>query len=119
MVYSWFDVEGGTDPFPDSFFADPWDDANPRQTTCVVLVRTEVARAIGGWRDWDTDIADMLDDPGVDEHGNRAGEDFAFVNRLVKAKAKIVHVPKRTWRWHHHFATTDIDQHTMGLPSRW
>jgi glycosyltransferase involved in cell wall biosynthesis len=36
IVYSWFDVEGGTDPFPDKF-GTPFDPENPVESTVTTL----------------------------------------------------------------------------------
>lgn len=124
MVFSWFDVEGGTDPFPDCAER-PWSNSEPFPTTSVVLVKRELALDVGGWgAPYDPTLllpheetaTPAGGDPGPDPDGNRAGEDVFFVRRLMKAGAHIVHLPLRTWRWHHHGAEAP---HTMGLPSRW
>jgi glycosyltransferase involved in cell wall biosynthesis len=91
MVFPWFVVDGGTDPFP-THFGKQWDPAEPRQTTITFLVRTELAKQVGGFVD---------PGEGTDDLGNRAGEDFRFVCRLSDAGAKIVHLPERTWSWTH------------------
>jgi glycosyltransferase involved in cell wall biosynthesis len=78
-VYPWFRVVGGTDPFP-MFFGKPWDDAAPNSTTITILVRTGLAQQVGFHDPW---------------------EDWGFVNGCVAAGAKIVHLPERTWTWHH------------------
>lgn len=80
-VYPWFRVVGGTDPFP-FFFGKPWDDSAPHSTTITILVRTELAQQI--------------------TFENREGEDHWFTLQCVEAGAKIVHLPERTWTWHHH-----------------
>lgn len=108
LIYPWFDVAGGTDPFP-QFFARPWSNNEPHQVPVTFLARTAAVRDAGGFAgDWDP-----AHDPGTDKQGNRAGEDFQLILRLCKADARIVHLPERTWRWHHHSANTS------GLPSRW
>lgn len=84
-VYPWFRVRGGTDPFP-MFFGKPWDNLHPHSTTITILVRTELAQAIG--------------------FDNVAGEDFAFTKACIVAGAKIVHHPARTWTWVHHGANS-------------
>lgn len=104
MVFPWFDVRGGTDPFP-QHFGKPWDPAEPRQTTITMLVRAHTLREVGGFP------VSGLD--GTDATGNRAGEDFLAVCALNDAGAKIVHLPERTWIWRHHSANTS------GLQSRW
>lgn len=112
IIYPWFDVLGGTDPFP-QWEGVAWDNLHPEphQIPITALFRTELLRDLGGWgAGWDTDDPEA---PGVDEEGNRAGEDYALILRAVKAGAKIVHLPVRSWAWHHHATNT------MGLSSRW
>lgn len=96
VIYSWFTVINGTDPFP-QFFAQPWDDLNPHIFPITYLVRTEVARAAGGF-------------PSVEEMGNRwaaqwngeqGGEDWFAIQALMEVGAKIVHLPERLWVWDH------------------
>lgn len=84
-VYPWFRVRGGRDPFP-MFFGQPWDNLHPHSTTITILVRTELAQAIG--------------------FDNVPGEDFAFTKACVVAGAKIVHLPVRSWTWVHHGANS-------------
>lgn len=91
MVFPWFVVHGGTDPFP-QHFGRQWNRSDPHQTTITFLVRTELARKVGGFLD---------PEDGTDSLGNRAGEDFRFVCRLSEAGARIVHLPERTWIYHH------------------
>jgi glycosyltransferase involved in cell wall biosynthesis len=79
-VYPWFRVAGGSDPFP-MFFGKPWDDAAPHSTTITILVRTELAQRIG--------------------FVGLYGEDWQFTLKCVADGAKIVHLPRRSWTWHH------------------
>lgn len=95
MVFPWFHCIGGVDPFP-QHFGRQWDRDNPTQTTITFLVRRQAALDCGGFVE-----ADDL----VDGNGYRLGEDFRFVCRLGE-KHRIVHLPERTWRWHHHGANT-------------
>lgn len=92
-IYSWFETNpAGLSPFPDGHFLDPWDPANPRQTTITTLVRTELALEVGFW-----DVEDGRRFPD----GLRVGEDWEFTlgcNRL----GKIHHVVQRTWSWSMH-----------------
>jgi glycosyltransferase involved in cell wall biosynthesis len=103
LVYSWFTVVGGEDPFPQNF-GRPWDNASPVQTTITTLAKTAAIRDVGGF------VAETFGDDG---HGNRAGEDFLMVLRLVERGYKIAHLAERTWLWHHHRANTS------GAPDRW
>jgi hypothetical protein len=98
-AFSWFEVVGGRDPFPGWFFGAPWDPARPRHTTMTVACRTDLACAVG--------FTPPV--PG-EEFGN---EDWRFLQGCIAAGAKIVHVPARTWRWHHDSGNT------RGLPDRW
>lgn len=91
-VYPWFRVKGGADPFP-MFFGKPWDNAHPHSTTITILVRTELAKAVG--------------------FPNLPGEDMHFTRGCVAAGARIVHHPARTWTWWHHGAGN-----TSGRPNR-
>lgn len=109
LIFPWFTVVGGTDPFPHSF-GRPWDNTEPHQIPVTFLARTEVIREAGGWTlGWEEVDAE---DPGTDRDGNRAGEDWRLCLRLCAMDAKIVHLPERTWRWHHDSGNTS------GLPSR-
>lgn len=103
LVYPWFTVIGGTDPFP-HLFGRPFDPRQPCQTTITTLARTEAVRAVGGF------VSETF---GQDASGNRAGEDFRLVSRLVDRGYRIEHLPERTWLWHHHAANTS------GQPTRW
>jgi hypothetical protein len=108
FVFPWFDVIGGTDPFPDNEHRE-YDIEAPHQTTVTFLVKTEAAKAVGGFIDPDMD--DMVD-PGVDGEGHRAGEEFRFVIRLARAGYKVEHLHERTWNWRHWTGNS------MGMPSR-
>jgi glycosyltransferase involved in cell wall biosynthesis len=90
-VYPWFRVRGGRDPFP-MFFGKPWDNAHPHSTTITILVRTTLAQQVGF---------------------TGAGEDFRFTKGCVAAGAKIVHLPVKSWTWHHHGGGN-----TSGRPDR-
>lgn len=116
LIYPWFHVIGGTDPL-----LAPWDgqmvnpfgrEFGPEQaeftlTTnnfipVTVLVRTELARAVGGY---------PL--PGTDEWDLPHAEDWGFHQRLLRAGATFAHLPQRTWKWFHHGANTS------GRGDRW
>lgn len=107
MIFPWFEVKGGTDPFPDNEHKE-FDVENPHQTTVTFLVRTEAAKAIGGFF---FEPGVDAHDPGMDEDGNRCGEEFRFVIRLARNGYKIAHLDQRTWIWHHHAGNSS------GLPS--
>jgi len=110
MVWSWFRVIGGTDPFPE-YRGRTFNLADPHQIPITVLVRTEALREVGGFLD--PDWANVANDPGVDSDGNRAGEDFRTWIRLAQAGARFACTPEITWIWNHH------QFNTSGLPGRW
>jgi glycosyltransferase involved in cell wall biosynthesis len=94
LVYPWFSVVNGRDPFP-QLFGRQWDPAGPTSTTITFLVRTEVWRAAGGFDDHEPPTANWA-----------CNDDARFVARVNAAGARIVHLPERTWRWHWHGTNT-------------
>ena len=92
-VFSWFEVVAGYDPFP-QHFGKKYDVTNPHHTTITVLVRTELAQAVG-----------FQDAAG--------GEDWDFTLKCIEFGAKIEHLPERTWWWYHNSGNTS------GRPDRW
>lgn len=104
FVFSWYEVVGGTDPRPGEFGL-LWDHDNPRQTTVTTLVRADLAKGVGGFVDeYDTDLT------SPDRH--YGGEDWRLTSRVNAVGAQILHLPVKTWRWHHHASNTS------GLPRR-
>lgn len=101
-VYSWFQVVGGADPFP-QHFGQPFNPADPIQTTITTLVRTELAQSVGFLRPTEGDLIG----------GNVWGEDYQWTLGCARAGAKITHLPERTWAWHHD------SSNTSGRPDRW
>ena len=95
-VDPWFRVVGGTDPFP-MFYGRPFDPTCPNSTTITILVRTELAKQVG-----------FVADPTVQV----AGEDFLFTKGCIAVGAKIVHLPRISWTWHHG------SHNSSGLPDR-
>jgi hypothetical protein len=75
-----------------------WDDNDPCQTTITTLVKTELARAAGGFA--------QFEDDGSTVDGNRRGEDHEFTLRCRAAGGEFRHVPRVTWDWYHHGANT-------------
>lgn len=109
-VYSWFTVISRTgdvltyDPvFPAGHFIDPFDPADPIQTTITVLVKTDLAQTVGFWK--------PDDDREID--GQRWGEDYTFTLDCLRLGAKISHLVERTWYWHHD------SNNTSGRGDRW
>lgn len=109
IVYSWFDVEGGTDPFPENF-GRPFDPENPVQTTVTTLCRTDIVRNAGGFSN-----TYGLNEVQLEtfSQGNTVGEDFRMIMSAVTNGAHVYHVPKRTWAYVHWTGNTS------GRPDRW
>jgi hypothetical protein len=75
-----------------------WNDNDPCQTTITTLVKTELARAAGGFA--------QFEDDGSTVDGNRRGEDHEFTLRCRAAGGAFRHVPRVTWDWYHHSSNT-------------
>lgn len=96
MVYPWFTVPEGWDPWPERegqpFRPELLDTQNTIPIT--VLIRTELLKAVGGFESKDpTNPVSLCDDWGT------------WV-KLRDSGAKIVHLNRRTWRWHWHQGNT-------------
>jgi hypothetical protein len=88
LVYPWFDVVGGTDPL--GMFGQPFDGdrmVNSNYIPVTVLARTDLVQQVGGF--------EAL-------HSEAKCEDWGLWIKLYRAGAKFVHLPERTWIWHHH-----------------
>jgi len=109
IVYSWFDVEGGTDPFPENF-GRPWNPDEPVQTTVTILAKADVLRKAGGYSNTSALTEEELERYA---QGNTVGEDFRLIASANAQGAKIVHVPKKTWAYVH------WTENTSGRPDRW
>lgn len=99
VVYPWFRVVGGWDPFP-QWAETPWDPADPHIFPITVLMRTELARSL----DFEAPL------PG----SQQAGEDWPYWKKINEI-ATISHLPEETWLWH-----WDPEfPNTSGVPTRW
>jgi glycosyltransferase involved in cell wall biosynthesis len=105
VVWPWFRVEGGTDPFPENQ-GRQWDRTNPHIIPITTLVRRSAFLDVGGF---DEDTA-AQPDPN-DPTRTVAGEDWRLWLALSAAGAKFAHTPEITWVWRHH------GSNTSGLPS--
>lgn len=102
MVYDWFKVIGGQDPFP-QFFGQPWNPEQPHMTTVTTVCRTDTVREVGGF---------MAGYTGDDGPLDRA-EEYRLVLALNAAGHKIQHLPEIGWLYHHDSANTS------GRADRW
>ena len=98
FVYSWFQVIGGTDPFPPGHFLNPFNPEDPIETTITTLVRTDLAKQVGF--------------KALDRGQINSGEDRYFTLGCLEAGANIQHLVERTWYWRHH------GMNTSGLPTK-
>lgn len=99
VVYPWFDVVGGTDPWPERFQR-PWDPEHPYLFPITAMIRTELAQAV--------------DFPTRETYeGQWEGEDWPFWKAVFAMGATVAHAPYRTWRWYHHTGNTS------GIPENW
>jgi hypothetical protein len=111
-VYSWFEVVrpdglsyGDFDPvFPPTHYTEPFDPDDPIETTISILIRRELLQSVGYVQ---------LHRPEAYAAGASTGEDRNLTLQCIDAGAKISHLVRRTWRWHHH------GRNTSGRPDRW
>lgn len=96
-VFSYWDTTRSGDVL--GHFGKEFNLAQPHHTTMNVLVRTELAQAVGFTPPAAGDIC--------------SGEDWRFILGCVDKGAKIVHLPEQTWYWRHH------GRNTSGQPHNW
>lgn len=112
VVYPWFDVVNGGDPFP-MFEGQAWDPRAPHIFPITVLAKTEVlhaaAKKLGGFPAPHTIGRD--DSGAPSDHWS--GDDWPFWLTVNELGHTISHLPKRTWLWHHDSGNTS------GLPTNW
>lgn len=107
-VFAWYKVKCGdtvfdVDPvFPPTHYSQPWDPAQPRQTTITVLVKTDLALTAGF----------LPHESGKTVDGQTWGEDWSFTLKC-NALGVISHLVDHTWYWHHDSANTS------GRSDRW
>lgn len=105
VVWPWFQVSGGTDPFPMNR-GRQWDADDPHIFPITTLVRRSMFEKVGGF------IVDGgIPDPN-DPKRWVAGEDWRLWLDLSAAGARFFHVDEVTWVWRHHA------KNTSGLPDR-
>lgn len=96
MVYPWFDVPQGWDPWPERE-GQPFDPKlldTQNTIPITVLVRTELLRAVGGFESKDPANRESLCD------------DWGTWIKVRDSGAHIVHLNRRTWRWNWHGGNT-------------
>lgn len=102
VVWPWFTVSEGSDPFP-MYFGRQWNPETPHIFPITTLVRRELAVKVGGFP-----VEETVDKVCL-------GEDFPFWKKLSQSGAKFSHLPERLWEWNH----GPPDGNTSGLGTRW
>ena len=105
LVWPWFKVAYGTDPFPENR-GRQWDPENPHSIPITVLLRRETFLDVGGF----DEVTASMPDPN-DPTRTVAGEDWRLWIALSDAGARFHHTPEVTWIWRHH------GLNTSGLPA--
>ena len=100
LVWGWFEVIGGTDPFP-QYRGRPYDLADPHTVPITYLARTDIA--LEAMRD----TGGFLPDPG--RTGAWDVQDQHLFHRMAELGGTAC-TPEVTWLWHHH------GRNTSGLP---
>lgn len=102
VVWGWFEVRGGTDPFPAHRHLQ-FDPARPHVIPITYLARTELLHDalvdVGGF--------------GADTVGDWSRQDLPILAAMHSAGARFFATGETVWRWHHHRGNTS------GLPTRW
>lgn len=104
IVWGWFEVVGGSDPFPEHRGRQYRPD-DPHCVPITYLAKTELLRAAvlecGGFQNDDrgTGVWEIQDEPVFTAMHRLGGKSFA--------------ADEVTWIWHHH------GRNTSGLPDRW
>jgi glycosyltransferase involved in cell wall biosynthesis len=100
VVWGWFDVINGNDPFP-QHRGRQFDINDPHCFTITCMVKRELIISSGAEFKYDEN-----------KTGAWEVQDFPFWKSLHDGGAKFHAIEETTWNWHHHHGNTS------GLPSR-
>ena len=106
MVWGWFDVVGGIDPWP-HYRGKQYDPSEPHVVPITYMVKTELLLATPGFS------ADPLNTGAWDV------QDMPVLDALVANGAKLYADPATTWLWHHDSGSSGGPGNTSGRPDRW
>jgi glycosyltransferase involved in cell wall biosynthesis len=102
MVWGWYDVIGGSDPFP-HYRGRQYNIEQPHIVPITYMVRTEyVLEALHSMGGFQADVVGAWD-----------VQDMPLINYMVKGGAKLHAIEDTVWRWYHHGGNTS------GMPGRW
>lgn len=94
VVWGWFKVIGGTDPFP-AHRGRQWEVSDPHIFPITCLVRNELV------------VESFARFASDDENtGSWGVQDLPFWMTLHNAGAKFLAIPDVTWNWYHHGSNT-------------
>lgn len=86
----------------------PWDNDPNRQVPITWLAKRQSILEVGGFSK-DFDVDSYL----TDNEGNRLGQDYFMIRKLVEANKIIHHISDITWIYHVGHGST------LGMPTRW
>lgn len=101
LVWGWFDVAGGRDPFP-MHRGKPFDVDDPHIVPITYMVRTDLLHT----------AVEMTGGFLADEAGAWDNQDQPLFVQMAKT-GKTACTDRATWKWTHH------SSNTSGLPTRW
>lgn len=99
MVWGWFVVIGGADPWP-HYRGLQYDPAQPHVVPITYLIKRKLFLKTDGFQPDASGIWDLQDQPVLDQ-AHRLSKGALFADEC------------KTWWWHHHGGNTS------GLPTRW
>lgn len=108
LVYPWHRLSNGARSHLEQWRGAEWDNNNIHQVPVTWIAKTSSLRKVGGFS---VDFDPLSNN--LDSTGNRIGEDFLLIHRMVAAGMKIVHVNEETWIWNMN------PESTHGRPDRW
>jgi glycosyltransferase involved in cell wall biosynthesis len=107
IVWGWFRVEGGHDPFS-QHRGKQLDAYNPHIVPIVYMTKTPVLKDAHSCLPGGCFQPNM---PGT-AAGNWFIQDFPVLNHMVSAGAQTLAIPDIVWTWHHH------GRNTSGMPDQ-
>ena len=109
LVYPWFRYQtSGNAGHLERYFGVAWSNEDVHQVPITWIAKTLTIKRAGGFSEGYEPESMILD-----SEGNRIGDDFLLIKRLVEHDKIIKHHPEITWIYH------DDRESTLGMPSRW
>ena len=108
LVYPWHRLSNNARSHLEEWRGVPWSNDNIHQVPITWMAKTSSLRRVGGF----TAGFDTMSN-NLDSTGNRIGEDFVMLHKMVASGMRIVHVNEITWVWNMN------TESTHGRPDRW